>query len=216
VVRRKIMYNSEYKKYDKLVPHDWLWTTWKPFNRPQTAPGNDYFVTMGDSFTYGFKMKHYQECWVQKLSENTGLGHVNLAWNGASIEATCRFLDRSLNIDSSKLHIVMLPYPWRTESIALWKGERNRRIKDTGLTTNECIDKMKTTVKKYENKRVVFSNTWGLPWEIKDALALFEHKNFMLNKEEWLDRALDGEHGHAGPKTHAVFVKNIQKFIRDK
>lgn len=211
-----MMYNIEYNKYDKLVPHNWFWTTWEPFSRPQTAPGDDYFVTMGDSFTCGYQMKHYRECWVQKLSENTGLGHVNLAWNGASIEATCRFLNRSLDIDSSKLHIVMLPYPWRTESFALWKGDRNRRIKDTGLTTNECIDKIVSTIKKYANERVVFSNAWGLPNEIKDVLALFKYKNFMLNKEEWLDRALDGEHGHAGPKTHDVFVKNIQEFIKDK
>ena len=210
------MHNILYNRYDKLIPHDWLWTTWKDFSKPQTAPGTDYFVALGDSFTCGFQMKHYRESWVQKLSEKTDLGHVNISWNGASIEATCRFLDKSLSIDSSKLHIVMLPYPWRTESIFVFKGERNRRIKDSVITTDECVNKVISTLQKYKNKRVVFSNTWGWTNEILDELKKIKYENFIINLGDWLDRALDGEHGHAGPKTHDALVNNIQKFIKDK
>ena len=210
------MHNIEYDRYDKVVPHDWFWTKWKDFSRPQTAPGNDYFVTLGDSFTCGYQMKHYKQCWVQKLSDKTNIGHVNLSWNGASIEATCRFIDKSLRIDDTKLHIVMLPYPWRTESILVFKGERNRRIKDSGISVDECVDKITCTLQKYKNKRIVFSNTWGYTNELKDELKKIKYENFMLNDGDWLDRALDGEHGHAGPKTHDQFVKKIHKFIKEK
>jgi len=210
------MYNINYNKYDKLVPHDWFWSTWKEFSKPQTAPGDDYFVALGDSFTCGYQMKHYRDCWVQKLSDKTNLGHVNISWNGASIEATCRFLDKSLRIDDSKLHIVMLPYPWRTESILVFKGERNRRIKDSQITIEECVKKITCTLKRYENKRVIFSNVWGYTDELKDPLRKLDYKNFMLNDQEWLDRAMDGKQGHAGPKTHDVFVKQIQRFIKNK
>lgn len=216
LVEREIMYNKDYVKYDKLVPRSWFWTTWNSFVRPQTAPGNDYFVTLGDSFSCGYAMTHYKETWVQKLSDNTGIGHVNLSWNGASIEATCRFLDRSLKIDNSKLHIVMLPYPWRAESRCIWKGERFRRIKDSHISLDECATKIVNVVHKYENERVVFSNGWGFMNELKDQLRKIQSKKFMLNDQEWLDRALDGPQGHAGPKTHDVFARQIQEFIKDK
>ena len=52
--------------------------------------------------------------------------------------------------------------------------------------------------------------------ELKDQLRKIKSKNFMLNDQEWLDRALDGEHGHAGPKTHDVFARQIQEFIKNK
>lgn len=211
-----MMHNIKYNKYDKLVPHDWFWTTWEPFSRPQTAPGDDYFVTVGDSFTCGYQMKHYTECWVQKLSEKTGLGHVNLAWNGASIEATCRFLDKSLKIDNTKLHIVVLSYPWRSESNQIWKGERNRRIKDNQITTDECVAKITSTLERYKNERIVFSNVWGYTNEIKDPLRKLDYENFMLNDQEWLDRALDGEHGHAGPLTHSALAHELHNFIENK
>ena len=98
----------------------------------------------------------------------------------------------------------------------MFKGERNRRIKDSGISVDECADKITSTLQKYKNKRIVFSNTWGYTNELKDELKKVKYENFMLNDGDWLDRALDGEHGHAGPKTHDQFVKNIHKFIKEK
>ena len=214
MAKREIMY----QEYSHIVPKDWFWTTWEQFSTPIVQPGEDYFVALGDSFTCGYQMESYSQTWVSLLSDATGLGHVNLAWNGASIEATCRFLDRSLSVDPAKLHIVMLPYPWRSESCLWFKGERNRRIKDTGDHAGRCGFKLGSALERYKHDRVVFTNTWGLTNEVFDAIRDFavQYPNFMLNQGEWLDRALDGEHGHAGPLTHGIVAKELHDFIKNK
>ena len=40
-----------------------------------------------------------------------------------------------------------------------------------------------------------------------------KYPNFFINRVDWLDRALDGEHGHAGPKTHQAFTEQLIKFL---
>ena len=207
-----------YEQYDHIVPKDWFFKSWEQFSAPITRSGKNYFVALGDSFTCGYQMASYEQTWVSLLSDKTGLGHVNLAWNGASIEATLRFLDYSLNVDKTKLHIVMLPYPWRSESWLWFKGERNRRIKDTSLNAQQCAAKIRKALKKYRRENVLFTTTWGYTMDVVLALQMIDsyYENFMLNKGEWLDRALDGEHGHAGPLTHGALAHELHNFIENK
>ena len=202
------------KQYYKIAPKTWFGIKWKS-RGPIIKEGKKYFVALGDSFTYGYQMESYNQTWVARLSESNGVGHVNLAFNGASIEATCRFLDRSLAIDSTVLHVVMLPYPWRSESKLFFVGEKNRRIGHSGISDDQCASKVENTLKHYKDHPVVFSNTWGWTNEVLDKILPLKdtYKNFMPNTAGWLDRALDGEHGHAGPLTHTTFVKQLESFI---
>ena len=164
-----------YGDYDHIVPKDWFFTSWDQFSKPiEVQRGVDYFVALGDSFTCGFQMESYSQTWASQLTDRRDIGHVNLAWNGASIEATCRFLNKSISVDPQRLHIVMLPYPWRSESWQFWKGERNRRIKDTQEHSGLCAMKVGRALDCYKHENVVFTTTWGWTNEVLQQCEPYE------------------------------------------
>jgi len=198
-------------KYKKLRPTDKLGLfTWDYCKELKYAEGtSDFtFVALGDSFTWGEALD-YKDTWPSQLSSKTGWGHINVAWNGSSIENMCRKLDKCLGINPYRLHICMLTYPWRSEKKNFFLGERRRRIKNTNLNDAQMFRKIEKTIYKYKSKPVVFTNVWGYPDTLKACVRnlSFAKSNFILNNIDYLDRAQDD--AHAGPESHQALTEKL-------
>ena len=205
------------KKFLRLGHHD------LPYVGDITKP---FFVTVGCSHSTGLGVP-YRNSWSNTIAEMFGLEHVNIAFEGSSIEYQ---FDRISKLDTVlpdyKFILWMHTYPVRSHNFALANviGDSYSRIGHRIL--NEEYRKSFAKVKNFvesSHKKIMITNCWGYD----DALKIMIRKEicssnprYFFNRNDYEDRGYDNIHAGANTQQrlakdwHDHIVKHFPDLIR--
>lgn len=179
-----------------------------------------YFITIGCSFGSGMFLK-YQDTWSSILANKLNYEHINLSWEGSSLNYQYNtILKAEKLLKNAKFIIWMHTYPNRYHLTAL-RYVIGDKLARKGLNKNltfskKNLNKISKFVFLTKNKKILHTNAWGYDKKTKLAIEKTicrKNKKYLLNTDEYLDRASDGE--HAGPKSHKSIADKIYQHIQN-
>lgn len=185
-----------------------------------------FFVTVGCSHARGLGVP-YKDSWSNKIGDMFGLEHVNISYDGSSIDYQ---FDRISKLDSVlpgyKFVLWMHTYPVRSHNFKMAKllGDRYSRIGNYILTEeyNKSFAKVKNFVERSHNK-IMITNCWGYDDQLKIMIRKKicpSNPRYFFNSNDYEDRGDDNVHAGANTQHrlandwHGHIVKHLPDLLR--
>lgn len=178
-----------------------------------------YFIAMGCSYTSGMALQ-YNEVWCSRLASKLGLEHVNIAFDGSSMEYQYEKIKMAEEILKDALFVVwMQTHPQRTHRTK-WRwmlGDVYSRVL-WHLTPQDprCWEKVRSFFELVKSKKVLCVNSWGWDRKIKmylNAKICSKTNQYLFNDNEPVDYGKDNE--HPGPKSHLKISDQLYDHIQN-
>lgn len=184
-----------------------------------------YFVAVGCSVVGGETLcVDYKDSWVNRLATRLGLEHINLGFDGSSLEYQYEKIKMCEKILPDCEFIVwMQSPPWRSHHMRLGRfiGDRWARMKiDSELfRTKESLGAQWQKLLMYydqakKNQKILFTNTWSwspqllLPLESKMKKS---GSRYYVNAQNIIDYGEDNM--HPGTETHKQLAVEIEQHV---
>mgnify|MGYP003644099849 CR=1 FL=1 len=177
-----------------------------------------YFITIGCSYSSGFTLQ-YQKGWCSRLADKLGLEHINLSFNGSSLEYQYEKITMAEDILKDALFVVwMQTHPFRTHKMN-WRwllGDVYSRVL-YNLTSDDprCWEKVRSFFDLVKSKKILCINSWSWDKKLKmylDAKICKKNKQYFFNDNEVIDYSEDDY--HPGPKSHTVVSDQLYNHIQ--
>jgi len=204
---------DSHERLSMLMPRNFLGLGHKKLSHigDLTKP---YFVAVGCSVVGGDSLSvDYKDSWVNQVAAGIGMEHINLGFDGSSLEYQYEKIQQCEKIlPDSKFILWMQSPPWRSHHMRFRNviGDGLARIKlDSALyrNTESLAAQWRKLLAFYDlakkNTKILFTNTWM--WDAP-LLYLLESKmrktcsRYHVNTKDIIDRGKDGL--HPGPDTH--------------
>lgn len=174
-----------------------------------------FFVTVGCSFTAGESLD-YMDTWPFKLGKLLGMEHLNIGYNGTSIEYQSDKITLVKQLlPQAKFIIWMQSYPTRSHSKLKILGDNQRRIRVHKPYEDPQTWKKLVHHTDMHIKDCVITNAWGYDHKFVKLLQGRYRKtlNYYVNSLPIIDYGSD--HIHPGPNSHSSFVNQIFKRLNE-
>ena len=160
----------------------------------------DFFVTIGCSFAKGTALD-YQNTWSSKIAQLLNLEHINLSFEGSSLEYQFNVIKKVQKfLPQHKFILWMHTFPIRSHQTNLSRiiGDKYARIQVNNLWTDvQSWNKIQKYVNLVNTQKVLMTNCWHYNNKIKLLLKekICKHNpQYFYNKHEPIDQATDNEH----------------------
>jgi hypothetical protein len=169
-----------------------------------------YFIAVGCSFTAGARID-YNDVWCNQLGSKLNLEHINLSYQGSSLEYQYeKILQSETILSNAKFILWMQTYPPRSHRFFLRDiiGDFYSRI----IPPDKPIiwEKVEYYYNLVSHKKILITNCWG--WDLKTKILLKakickKNKNYFFNKNNPIDYGSDNL--HPGPKSHSILANDM-------
>lgn len=168
----------------------------------------DYFITIGCSFTKGSYLA-YNDTWSYKLGKLLQMQHINLAFDGSSIEYQYEVIRKIRALGIDKKIFWMQTHPTRSHRwrLAPFIGDRLARTTDTAWDTPTSWMRLFDHYNLVKEQNVFLTNSWLYSSKIQLLLKEKICKKdpiYFFNEHQPIDFGDDGV--HPGAESHSMLA----------
>ena len=175
----------------------------------------NFFATIGCSMTYGVGVE-YKNTWSNLLAEQFNMEHINLSFNGSSIEYQSRVVKLLWELlPQTKFCIWMHTFPTRSQNLDESLSDQERRIYDhTAWKDTATWQKILDHFDKFSKANILCTNSWFYPEPyLKMLNGWFKGENkFFVNNDDVTDFANDNK--HPGKESHKKLSLDLGNHIK--